>query len=266
VIVLKRLVIDRWRTFLWWALGIFLYVLSNNAIYPSVKKVPGIEDMMKNMPQGLRNMLGSSELIPITSPAGYQQARLFALIVPLLLVIYAIGVGAYAIGGSEEDGTLELVLSNPVSRARVLFERYGAFVLLLGGLGAVATVSIVGLSPPFGLLDGVSVAGLLATCGAATFIGLLHGSIAFAVGAIAGRRAIGIAVATVVAVAGNLMNILSSSSESVRVLRLFTPWHWYGGRNMLAQGVALESLLLPLGLSALLAGLAYWVFGRRDLR
>lgn len=266
MIVLRRFVEDRFRPLLWWSLGVFLYVLSNNAIFPSLKKVPGIEDIMKNMPQGLRNMLGSSELIPITSPAGYQQARLFALIVPLLLVIYSIGVGAYAIGGSEEDGTLELVLSNPVSRARVLFERYGAFALLVAGLGAVATISIVALSPPFGLLEGVSVAGLLATCGAATFIGLLHGSIAFAVGAISGRRAPAIAVAAVVAIAGNLMNVLASSVEGLRALRLFTPWHWYGGRNMLAQGIAPESLLLPLALAALLVGLAYTVFARRDLR
>ena len=39
--------------------------------------------------------------------------------VPLLLLIAAIGAGAGAIAGEEERGTLDLLLSLPVSRRRL---------------------------------------------------------------------------------------------------------------------------------------------------
>jgi ABC-2 type transport system permease protein len=264
--VLLRFLEDRRRSLVGWSLGIGAYVLFNNAFYPSVKKFSGIEDLIKNMPRGLRAFVGMNVNILITSPAGYQQARLFGLVLPVLLLIFAISAGAQAIGGNEEDGTLELLLSNPVRRERVLVERYAGLVGLTLALGAVATATTLAFSPPFGLMDGVSVPGLLAACAAVTFLGLLHGSIAFAAGAVTGRRTSAIAAGAVIAVAGNLVNTLASSTDVLHAARFVTPWHWYLARNMLAQGIAVDALVLPVGASLVFAGVAYWVFLRRDLR
>jgi hypothetical protein len=48
-----------------------------------------------------------------TTPAGYLQGTLFALLGPLLLVMMAVTTGARAIAGDEEAGTLDLVLAQP---------------------------------------------------------------------------------------------------------------------------------------------------------
>ena len=45
--------------------------------------------------------------------------------VPLLLLVAAIGAGARAIAGEEERGTLDLLLSTPVSRRRLALEKLG---------------------------------------------------------------------------------------------------------------------------------------------
>jgi ABC-2 type transport system permease protein len=60
------------------------------------------------------------------SPTGYLQGTLFALLGPLLAVMMAVAAGARAIAGDEEAGTLELLLAHPVSRTRLLLERFGA--------------------------------------------------------------------------------------------------------------------------------------------
>ena len=52
---------------------------------------------------------------------------------PLLLLVFAIGLGARAIAGSEQEGTLELLLSNPVTRRTVVAERYLAMVGMIAG-------------------------------------------------------------------------------------------------------------------------------------
>ena len=126
--VLGRFLEDRRRSMVWWSGGVAAYVAVNNAFYPTIKNVTGIENLVKDLPDAFKTLIGSNDQILITSPAGYLQGRVFSLILPVLLLIFAVGAGAYAIGGSEEDGTLELLLSNPVTRGRVLIERFVAVV------------------------------------------------------------------------------------------------------------------------------------------
>jgi ABC-2 type transport system permease protein len=86
------------------------------------------------------------------------------------------------------------------------------------------------------------------------------------VGAATGRQAAASSSATVVAVVGYLLQGLVGLSDAVRPLRLVSPWHWYLGRNMLAQGVAPDALIVPVVLSAVMFGAGAAVFLRRDLR
>ncbi|MBW3580456.1 MAG: ABC transporter permease subunit [Actinobacteria bacterium] len=48
---------------------------------------------------------------------------------------------ARAIAGSEEEGTLELLLANPVTRGAVVARRYLTLVAMLGGLTLVFALS-----------------------------------------------------------------------------------------------------------------------------
>ena len=261
--VFWRLVADRRRGLIWWTIGILFLVLSNDAFYPTVKGFKGLEDLAKKNP-AMKAFLGDAA-ISITSPAGYLQGRHFSLLLPVVLVVFAVGLGSRAIGGSEEDGSLELMLANPVSRERVVAERALGFVGLTATLGFVNLIAMFAFSPPFGLLKDISIAGLLAACGAATAIALMHGSIAFAIGAVTGKRGLGLAVAAGIGVAGYVINGIASASSSAGILRFFTPWHWYLGRNMLAQGIAWESLWAPLGITAVLIAVGCILFPRRDL-
>lgn len=263
--IFGRFLEDRRRSTVWWSGGVAAYVAVNNAFYPTIKNTAGIENLVKNLPDTFKTLIGSSDQILITSPAGYLQGRVFGLILPVLLLVFAVGAGAYAIGGSEEDGTLELLLSNPVTRGRVLIERFFAVVALSTSLGIVVAASLLAFSPPFGLLEGVSIPGLVAAVFAATAFGVMHGAIAFAAGAWTGHRSVAIATATTVAVVGNLLNAVAAASESLHILRFASPWHWYGGRNMLAQGIALEPFLVPIAVSVVCAAVGWWSFRRRDL-
>jgi ABC-2 type transport system permease protein len=183
-----------------------------------------------------------------------------------VVLVFGIGAGAQAIGGSEDAGTLEPLLANPVTRDRVAAERYLAVVALLLVLVAVFTVALVAFGAPVGVLEGVALAGLLGACAGIFGIALLHASIAFAVGAATGRRGPAVAVATAIAVGGYLVQSLLSLTDALAPLRALTPWYWYLDRNMLADGPAVVAIVLPLVVSVPVV-LAGWVaFRRRDLR
>jgi ABC-2 type transport system permease protein len=266
MIVAARLVRDRRWSTLWWALGLVGLTLFTVALYPSIKDQPSVDELLADLPDAFRSAIGYQPLVPLSSPPGYLQARLFSTLAPLLAVVFGIGAGARAIGGSEEAGTLELLLANPVTRSRVLLERYLATFGLLGVLLVVFAAALLTLGPLFGALEGVATADLLWACAAVYALGLLHGSLAFNIGAATGRRGLAVALATTVAVAGYLIETVLSAAGDLGIVRQLSPWHWYLDRNMLAEGAASSAVLLPVATSAVLLVAGWVAFRQRDLR
>ncbi|MDQ3896964.1 MAG: ABC transporter permease subunit [Actinomycetota bacterium] len=266
MIVARRFALDRRRAFVWWAVGVAAMVASTVALWPSIRGQQDLDKLVQDLPEGLKALFGSGEGIAFTSAPGYLHSRLFSSLFPLLLLVFAIGLGARAVGGAEEDGTVELVLAHPVTRARVAAERYAAVVVLVGGLTLAGLLSLAVSAPLVDLLDGVSPA-RLAAAGVAVFaLALLHASLAFAAGCAFGRRGPALAVASVVAVAGYLLQSLIAATDAADAARFVSPWHWYLERNLLAQHATLAATVLPVVLAAVVAVAGGWVFVRRDLR
>src|SRR5258705_2089129 len=109
-----RLVRDRARGLLGWAASTFAIVTFSVALYPSIRGQTSFDDFINGLPKAMRDSLGLGSGVSFTSPAGYLQSRLFASFLPILLIVFAVGAGTRGLGAAEEDGTLELLLSNPV--------------------------------------------------------------------------------------------------------------------------------------------------------
>jgi ABC-2 type transport system permease protein len=77
---------------------------------------------------------------------GYLNSQFIANVLPVMLLAFGTGFAAWTIAGDEAAGTLELLLANPVSSARVTLERAGALLLLLAALTAATTAALVGLA------------------------------------------------------------------------------------------------------------------------
>jgi ABC-2 type transport system permease protein len=264
VIIFLRFLKDRRRSTLWWIVGLGAGVLLSIAFYPSIKEQgSALDDLMKDLPEGLKALAGAQGAVSLTSPAGFLNSQVFAQVFPIALLVLAIGVGARVIAGAEDDGTLELLLADPVTRRRVTVERYLAAVTIVVVVALGASVVLVGLAPVFQL--DLPMANLIGACGAVTCFAVLHTSIAFAVGAAMGGRGMAIAVGSAVAAGGFIVFGLVSGNV-LEPLRFITPWWWYLSRNILAYGLSAEAIVPPIALSALLAYVGLIGFERRDLR
>ena len=262
----RRLLADYRRAFMWWSLGMVIMVGSTVGLWPSIRGQDQLEELMRDLPAALRGLFGGGEGISFISPPGYLQSRLFSLLLPVLLLVFGIGVGARAVGGAEESGNLELLLAHPVSRARLVAERYLATVGLLVALNVVALVSLAVLAPAVDLLEGISRGRLLGAGAAVLAVALLHASLAFAAGCASGRRGTAIAVAGAVAVGGYVLQGLIAATETLEPARFVSPWHWYLERNLLVSAPGFQAVLLPLLVSAAVTLAGAWAFVRRDLR
>jgi ABC-2 type transport system permease protein len=265
VIVARRLVLDRKRSFLWWCLGTGLFVASNCALYPSVRDVPAFKDLFEQLPKGMRTLFGTSSQ-SITSPAGYLNGRQYALILPVLIVMFAVALAAYATAGTEEDGTLEFTLALSVSRRRLAVERLAASLAMIVGLGLLSAVVLLVLGPAVGLLKGLGVGHIFVATGAVVGMATFFAGLAFGFGCLTGRRSTALGTAAAVAFYGYVFHGVAAISGRLHVLRLVSPWYWFLGQNTLIDGANPVSTIAPIVALALFVAVCVRHFESRDLR
>lgn len=264
--ILVRLLGDRRRGALWWALGTVFGVASIVGLWPSVRGNSDIEDVVEGLPAGLRAAFGIEEGVGLSTAPGYLHARLFSTVLPIILVVYAIGLGARAIGGAEEDGTLQLVTTAPVTRRRIAVERLAASALLVLTMVVAGLVTTLALGAAVGIFDDISIGRLLVDFVAVTELGLLMLALAFAAGALTGRRGPALSFASGIAVGTYVLHALAASAEVIRPLRVLSPWWWFLDRNLLVHDPTFLSIGLPILLAIGVAVFGVLAYERRDLR
>ncbi|HEY1487926.1 MAG TPA: ABC transporter permease subunit [Micromonosporaceae bacterium] len=250
----------------WWALGIAAMAALLAVAYPTVRDNTELDTTFANLPPGVEALLGLSGGNLLSSPAGYLNSQFVANILPVMLLVLAIGTGAATIAGDEAAGTLELLLANPISRVRVALARLVALAVMLAALAVVCTVVLVVLAPSTGLNHGLSVGHLTAAIVAATLTAFTFGGVAFAVGATTGRRGLAVAVAAGLAVAGYVLHGLAAQVAAVHPTETVNPWHWLLSGDPLRNGLTWHIWLLPLATVIMLGAVSLPCLARRDLR
>ncbi|MGW3185071.1 ABC transporter permease subunit [Kitasatospora sp. NPDC001119] len=176
-------------------------------------------------------------------------------------------LGAAAVAADVESGTIELLMTRPVSRRRLLAERTGALVAASVLLNAAATLTLaLGVAVSAPLREAVPE-------GAVFTAGLLGCALAFcltgpvlAVSAVSRRRAHVVGAAVAFGAVGFALNFVALAWSPARSLRYLSPFHYYAPGDVLGHGGvpwAAFGVLLGVGLLGLVA--AFRLLERRDL-
>jgi ABC-2 type transport system permease protein len=251
------------RGFLWWSLGLIGFVALIVSVYPTVHSNPSLNKLAEDYPEALQAFIAFGGAVDYSTAAGYLGIELFSLMVPLLLLVAAIGTGAGTIAGEEERGTLELLLANPVSRTRVVLEKTVALALEVAGLGVVLWLALW-IGALAADMD-ISAGHLAAATLSAVLLALAYGAIAVLLGAATGRRALAIGVTTAAGVAAYLVNGLAPLVDALEVPQKLSPFYHYAAGDPLRHGVSLSHLAVLVGIAAVATAFAPWLFARRDL-
>ncbi len=204
--------------------------------------------------------IGSGSL---TSGPGYLDAELFSFMVPLLVLVLAIGSGARMFAGEEDAGRLELPLSYPIRRRDAVLAKGAALAVEVVAICAAAAVALLLLDPVFGLdLAFGRVVGALTGVAA---LGLLHGLLALAVGTTVPSRALALTLPAALAAAGYLVGGLHQLAGWLDPFRFASPFWWIGS-TPLQEGVRLPGLLVVLAAAGACLVAAAVLVERRDLK
>lgn len=257
--VFRDIVRDRRRSMVLWSVALTVVAGIYVSFYPAIGEQQMLE-MAEMIPEDMAVALGYDRL---GDAAGYLTATVFGLLGPALLLVFGIGAGGRLVAGTEEDGTLELELTHPVSRRSIYLERMAA-------LWATVTILVVVLIGATLLLVvaldiGVGVGALAAGALGLLLFSLAHATLAFAVGAATGRRVVGIGVAAGVAVLGYIADAVGSLVEGASWLETISPWYWYLGGDPLVEGVDVVGFAWLAAVVLVAAAVGLLRFLRRDL-
>jgi beta-exotoxin I transport system permease protein len=248
------------RALIGWGIGLAAIALLYSAVYPSIKQsAADLDKYMQNLPEAMRAIIGTN----YTSPAGYLRAELFSLLGPVLLLVFGIGAGGKAVAGEEESRSLDLLLTTPMPRGRVVLDKAITLAITLLALAVLVFVVVIVLGPPFGLH--VAIVDVAAMCAMFFLLGLAFSWFALAVGCATGRRAWASAVAGGVAVVTYVLNAIAPSVPGLSWARPLSPFRWYLEPDPLVTGIHPENVLILVAISAACIVAAVWTFGRRDL-
>ena len=254
---------DQWRGTLGLALFMAAYTGLIMGIYPSIAAIIEIREIFERLPEAFRVMFAPGGL-DITTPEGFVATEFFSIIGPLLFFGYTVAIAASATAGEEERGTIDLLMSLPIPRWRVVLEKYLSAIVGTVILGAALLLGIAGGAFAGGI--DLRYDGMAAMVASAILLALLFGAVALFLGALTGRRAFSMGVAFGLAVASYLVYSLSELVELIRPLRPISPFTYYIGGNPLANGLNSVDAGILAGATIVLVILAVVAFRRRDLR
>ncbi len=247
---------DRRRSVLAWGLPLGLMSAFIVAIFPSIQEP--IAKAVQSYPTGLKEAFGIGRL---TNVEQYLQAEMLSLIVPLAVGYLAVRAVASGLAGAAETGRLDVVLSSPVSRSRVVAAGFLASAVELAAV-LVVTGALTGVGS---LLAG---AGLDAGDAAAGFanvwpLALLFAGLGIVVCGFSLRTSVVTGSVAGVLVAMYVIDLIGRLDTSLSGVRYASVFKYYG--NAIEDGIEPLAFVGVTLVAVLLAALGAWLFDRRDL-
>ncbi|HEX6339909.1 ABC transporter permease subunit [Umezawaea sp.] len=257
--VFTKTVRDGRRALSAWALGTAAVAAMYASFYPQLAG-GAMTDVLATFPQALRDAF---RLDDISSAAGYLQSTTFGLLVPLLITMYGIATGTRALAGDEEAGHLDVLITHPVSRTRLLVHRFAA--LATGATVIAGVVFAVMLAIRSGArLDTVLIGGFAGQCLNAALLAMTFGALAIALGAAGAGRGLVLGVSAGIGVLAYAANTFGAQL-GVGWARDLSPFHHYLGGEPLRNGVQWVDAGILAAMTAVLLAVGVWSFNRRDL-
>ncbi|MFW5713064.1 MAG: ABC transporter permease [Brevefilum sp.] len=260
--IFRRKLLKNWLMILGWGIGLGILAFYLFDIYDTFfQQEVNLEQLLNAFPSEMLAFFGGED-IDIFSPSGFLHLEFFSYM-PIILGIMAVTSAANLITQSEEEGSLELILAQPVSRSVVFWGRTLALILSVvlilvitwGGAAIGLETHDFDITQRQLVKPYISLASVLMMfLSLALFLSMVLPS-SGAAGLTAGFLLI----------ASFFVSSLASIDENLEGVNRFSPMKYYQGGTAV-EGLDQKNLLILFGLAILFLLLAWFFFTKRDMR
>lgn len=234
------------------------------ALFPAIAKMSeSYSEILKSFPKAFLEAFGISE----TGFAGfesYMSTEHFSFVWPILVIVIIISFAGSSLSGEIEKGTMEILLSLPVSRLKIFFGKYLAG---LSGLIIFTLFSVLLIIPLAEIYNIEYAAGRYFTMSLLGFLfGLAVFSVSMLVSAIFSDRSRVSIIMGAVLLGMYVIKIISILSDKLDNLKYFSFFYYYNapealGKNIISPG----TFVVFIGVAVIATALAAIWFSRRDV-
>lgn len=263
--MLRNLVLKTLRDYRYslagWAIGLICLSLYLMYFYPYISRTTEIIEVLDKLPSFIRDLVGDK--MKLTTPAGFFSIQPFSMFAPLLFFVFGVGKAGDAVAGEHDRQTLDLLLSLPVSRPRIVLEKLtaiGASLFLLGIIfwtGMAVGSKIFSVSLHLGHLAEA----ILSCC----LLGCFFASMTLCLSCLFLRKRIAAAIVGGFAAVTYLINAYAPMVVELRPFRNFSPFYYYNGAEPLINGMNPVHAFVLLMFCVLFSVLAVVFFKKVDL-
>jgi ABC-2 type transport system permease protein len=231
--------------------------------FPTLESRRDLARLATDVPPIMQGL--TSKPVNLVDMGGYMQWKygyLFALVAGLWSIIALSGT----LAGEARKGSLDIVAAAPFGKRRIALEKLAAHItVMVAALTIMALVTMVG-SQAFGKLPGdpIPLSGAVGYALWAGLIGLVSGSVAWALGPLVGRASAA-GVAIVLLVGGWVVSGYALPFEFLRPVASLSWWWWTANHLPLAGQFDWLSLVPVALVAVVLFVVGIEVFARRDL-
>lgn len=247
----------RWRSLLVWSVILgglgALYV----ALFPSMSKF--MTEYLERAPESMQGFFGELQG-PLTAEI-WMGMEFLSLLVPVTLPFMVMLIGARSVAGREERKTLDLLMSNPLPRWRVVASAVLTMAISLAAVLALTWV-LTYVAVPIAGVD-LSAAHLASALAALWPMCLLFGVLALLLSTLMRRSVLAVVIPSIILLAMYVIETLAQATTSMEPVRVVSLFYHLG--NPIEGDFPWTATLLMLAGVCVLSGAAAAVFHRRDL-
>ncbi len=252
-----------WRGMMYWGIGLGFLGAVVMIILPNVGFLKQFENLLNTMPAVIK-ALGMDDAAQMATPEGFISAGYFGRVL-LIMAVYAVLAGLNITANEEDAGIMDVVLSLPVPRWRIILEKFAAYVLMSI---VIVTLGFIGLYFA-GVTSAIRIdAGklLVSSINILPSLWLMLAFTMFA-GTFFRRKNHATAVSAFFIIGSYVLDFAgSAASESpIARLRAISFFAYYDNAHVMQTGLNVADAVLLLGLSVILVAASVWCFQRRDI-
>jgi ABC-2 type transport system permease protein len=251
----------RWPTF--WT-GFALFAISGyfTLLFPTYSKTLNLQELLDKIPSAMKALIGG-QFIDVSNATGFLNIELFPLILPIVLGGYAMAQASGETAAEESRGTMDVLLSYPVPRWRVVVEKTAAVVISIVVAAACLWVGAVsGAAASNSALEADKVAAALVMV---VLLALDFGAIALAIASWTGNRSAAIGLPVAILVVMYFINALAPVIEGLDAIKWLSLFYWYLESNPIKHGVAIGDSLILATVAVVFFVASLVLFERRDV-
>lgn len=190
-------------------------------------------------------------------------------LVPVIVGVYAVINGTGTLAGEEDEGLLELIVTLPIHRWKILTVKAVtlgiSLLFILAIVGAGAALTLVAIE---GQIEAIAVTpiDMFVSVIAAWPLVMALGMISIFLGAFSPSRRIAVGISTAVVIISYLGSNLTGMIESLESIEWLFVFHFFDATaQAFEKGQQTSDVLTLLGITLLMYALALFFFHKRDI-